>query len=100
MYGVLKDLKQDLNDPNITPEMKKQLTKEIADYEKAMNDFFDANRKFGNASVVTSLMQEAIYKKCGGSLKFKISELPYLHKGGFRGDTNDTANKILDTKII
>ena len=100
MYGVLKDLKQDLNDPNITPEMKKQLTKEIADYEKAMNDFFDANRKFGNASVVTSLMQEAIYKKCGGSLKFKISELPYLHKGGFRGDTNDTANNILDTKII
>ena len=100
MYGVLKDLKQDLNDPNITPEMKKQLTKEIADYEKAMNDFFDANRKFSNASVVTSLMQEAIYKKCGGSLKFKISELPYLHKGGFRADTNDTANKILNTKII
>lgn len=100
MYSVLKDLKQDLNDPNITPEMKKQLTKEIADYEKAMNDFFDANRKFSNASVVTSLMQEAIYKKCGGSLKFKISELPYLNKGGFRGDTNDTASKILDTEII
>lgn len=98
-YSMLKDLKADLNDPNLPPATKTQLKKEIENYEKSMNDYFDACHNIGNTSVINNYIQEFVYKKLGGGVKFKISELPFMTMGGFRGEVNATARQISDTRI-
>ena len=96
-YSILKDLKTDLNDPNLSPQMKKQLEKEIKDYEESMNRYFKESKKLSNPAIVSVLVQEFIYYKCNGGIKFKLSELPFNKIGGYRADTNST---ISQTKII
>ena len=105
-YSIISDLKQDLNDPSLSPELKKQLSKEIDDYEIYMHNYFDNALKLENPRVISSAVHKWIYDM-GGDIKFKISELPYMNSGGFRGETNRTAQwinqdkyNILNTKII
>lgn len=92
--SIVKDLKTDLNDPSTPPQMKAQLKKEIDNYEKAMDTYFKESKKISNPKMIPAILQEFIYKKCGGGIKFKISELPYKH--GFRSDTNKVTNSIID----
>lgn len=105
-YSVIADLKQDLKDPNLSPETRKQLTKEINNYEKVMHDYFDKATKLENPRMISAYVQKWIYDN-GGDAKFKLSELPFMNSGGFRGETNRTAQwinqdkyNILNTKII
>ena len=94
-YDILDALKKDLNDPSLSPSLKKQLQEEIDQYEKSMNSYFAKSKKLKNPAVVTAFAQEFIYTKCKGGLKYKLSELPFfLTKDGYRGMTNITADTI------
>ena len=98
-YSIVNDLKADLNDPSLSPAMKKQLQKEIDEYEKYMTKYFEESKKLKNPNVVMAYMQDFVYNKCGGDIKYKLSELPF--KNGFRGETIRTKDNIIsDTKII
>lgn len=98
-YSIINDLKSDLNDPSLSPAMKKQLQKEINEYEKYMTKYFEESKKLKNPNVVMAYMQDFVYNKCGGDIKYKLSELPF--KNGFRGETIRTKDNIIsDTKII
>ena len=98
-YSIVNDLKADLNDPSLSPAMKKQLQKEIDEYEKYMTKYFEESKKLKNPNVVMAYMQDFVYNKCGGDIKYKLSEL--LFKNGFRGETNKTKDNIIaDTKIL
>lgn len=90
-YSMIKDLKTDLNDPTLSPEMKKQLKKDIDKYEATMTKFFNENTKLENPRVVPNLLQKWSYEH-GGDLKFKISELPFSFNtnDGLRASTNRT----------
>jgi len=92
-YSVIKDLKTDLNDPSLSPELKKQLKKEIDSYENTMHKFFDVATKAENPRLLPTIIQKWMYEK-GGDLKFKISELPFNNIGGFRAETNKTRDYI------
>lgn len=92
-YSIIKDLKTDLNDPSLSPELKKQLKKEIDSYENTMHKFFDVTIKADNPRALPTIIQKWMYEK-GGDLKFKISELPFNNIGGFRAETNKTRDYI------
>jgi Zn-dependent protease with chaperone function len=92
-YSIIKDLKTDLNDPGLSPELKKQLKKEIDSYENTMHKFFDVATKAENPRALPTIIQKWMYEK-GGDLKFKISELPFNKIGGFRAETNRTKDWI------
>lgn len=65
-----------------------------------MDKYFEESKKLKNPNVVSAVLQEMIYTKCGGGTKFKISELPFKNTtGGFRGEVNSDANRIMNTKI-
>lgn len=105
--SIIKDLRYDLNDPSTPPALKKQLEKEIDDYEAAMSEYFKETKKFYKPSAVPAVMQELIYNKLGGSAKLKISELPYKMKGGFRSsnynsnqELKEAYNFISNTEIV
>ena len=93
LYSIIKDLKQDLNDPSLSPEMKKQLQKDIDEYEKAIKTYFDDKTDLKNPRMISANIQKWMYDR-GGDIKFKISELPYIKTGGFRAETNRTAEWI------
>lgn len=92
-YSVLKDLKTDLKDPNLPPEMKKTLEKDIDTYEKSMKKYLDEATKIQNTRVLPNLIDKWVYEH-GGSLKYKLSELPFKKIGGFRATTNMYADSI------
>lgn len=105
--SIIKDLRYDLNDPSTPPALKKQLEKEIDDYEAAMSEYFKESKKFYKPSAVPAVMQELIYNKLGGSAKLKMSELPYMMKGGFRSsnynnnqELKEGYNFISNTEIV
>lgn len=91
--SIIKDLKTDLNDPQLPPHLKKQLSKEIEDYEKAMHEYYTTAKNIKNPGFVSAYIQEWLYNS-GGGLKLKISELPYKQLGGFRAETNRTRDWI------
>ena len=97
-YSMLKDLKQDLKDPNLSPQLRKQLEEEIKTYEDSMDRYFREAKKITNPDIVNVLIQEFLYYKCGGGLKLNLSELPFNKIGGFRGETNKTAEWIATDK--
>ena len=69
------------------------------EYEKYMTKYFEESKKLKNPNVVMAYMQDFVYNKCGGDIKYKLSELPF--KNGFRGETIRTKDNIIsDTKII
>jgi len=98
-YSIIKDLKTDLNDPTLSPELKKQLKKEIDSYENTMHKFFDVATKAENPRALPTIIQKWMYEK-GGDLKFKISELPFNKIGGFRAETNKTRDYIKNDRYI
>jgi len=105
--SIIKDLRYDLNDPSTPPALKKQLEKEIDDYEAAMTEYFKESKKFYKPTAVPAIMQELIYNKLGGSAKLKMSELPYMMKGGFRSsnynsnqELKEGYNFISNTEIV
>ena len=92
--SVLKDMKRDLNDPRLDPKLKKQLAKEVDDYEKAMNEYYTEATKIKNPGVVGAFLQKYIYQ-FGGDAKMKLSELPFMKIGGFGSQTNKNTNSII-----
>jgi hypothetical protein len=97
--SVIKDMKRDLDDPKLDPKLRKQLAKEVDEYELAMNQYFDEATKLKNPNIVGAFLQRYIYE-LGGGAKMKLSELPYMRIGGFGSQTNkNTNNIIINTKI-
>jgi hypothetical protein len=92
--SVIKDMRRDLNDPNLDPKLKKQLAKDVDDFEKTMNEYYAEATKVSNPGIVSALLQKALYYS-GGSVKMKMSELPYMKIGGFGAQTNKNTNSII-----
>lgn len=92
-HSVITDLKTDLKDPNLPPELKKSLAKDIDNCEKSMNKFFAEGTKIQNTRFFANLIDKWVYEH-GGSVKYKLSELPLKKVGGLRGETNLRADSI------
>lgn len=95
--SIIKDMRRDLNDPRLDPKLKKQLQKDVDDYEKAMHEYYEKAAKIENPRFVSALIQRCLYES-GGNLKMKLSELPYMKIGGFGAETNKTAYSIINGK--
>lgn len=93
-YSIVKDLRKDLEDPSLSPAMKKQLKIEIDEYETNMRSYFDRSLKWKNPRLLTTIFQKWMYEH-GGDLKFKLSEMPFKKYGGFRGEINNTASNTI-----
>ena len=97
--SIIKDMRRDLEDPGLDPELRKQLAIEVDNYEKSMNEYFTEAKKVNNPKFYMARIQEALYRS-GGNVKMKMSELPFMKLGGFGAVTNMTKNDIISkTKI-
>ena len=100
-YDVLQSMKYDLQDPSLSPELKKKLTAEIEQYEKTMNKIYDDKSRIGNAQVVQGIFDKAIFS--GGSMRYSWNSSLWGDPAReARKATNNLreSTSIINTKII
>lgn len=67
-YNMLQSMKHDLNDPKLSPELRKKLSKEIDDYQTTMNKIYADKSRVENARFVQGLIDKAIFDN--GSVRY------------------------------
>lgn len=90
--SIIKDLEEDLNDPNLSPKLRQQLKKEVSELNKTMDDYYKEEIRIGNPDVIQLLLDNIVYHCFGGGFKLKMSE---ALSGGLRSDTNKTYDSLL-----
>ena len=100
-YDVLQSMKYDLQDPSLSPELKKKLTAEIEQYEKTMNKIYDDKSRIGNAQVVQGIFDKAIFS--GGSMRYSWNSSLWgdpAREARKATDNLRESTSIINTKII
>ena len=100
-YDVLQSMKYDLQDPSLSPELKKKLATEIEHYEKTMNKIYDDKSRIQNAQVIQGIFDKAIFT--GGSMRYSWNSSLWGDPAvEARKATNNLreSTSILNTKII
>ena len=98
MKSIVKDLEEDLNDPNLNPKLKKQLNDEISNLNITIDNYFKESSRIGNPDVVQTLIDNVVYYSFNGGIKLKLSET-YIRLTGrknLRADTNRVFDDLLN----
>lgn len=94
---ILNSMKYDLNDPNLSPKLRKSLKKEIDEYQKTVNSIYEKNSKLSNPRFFKYVLDNAIYRSKHGGLKSSINNLLF---GDVSKEADIRTNIIRNAKII
>lgn len=70
--NILDGLNEDLNQPGISPKLKKQLKGDIKETEDTIEEILENGKKIENPAVVQNFIHSFLYHACGGDLKYLI----------------------------
>ena len=73
--NTIKSLETDLNDPRISPKLKKQLKADLDKTKATTDQMFKETSKIDNPSFASMMLESFFFHIMGGDLKHKLSEL-------------------------
>lgn len=68
--SMIDAMKTDLNDKRLSPKLRKELSKQITEIEKGMDDYYEKACTIKNPHVFKNFINRAIFNK-GGDFKYK-----------------------------
>ena len=93
--GIIDSMETDINDPKLSPKLKKQLSKEIVNTKKAINTIYDKRTKITDTNFVRMAFDRFIINVMGGGIKYKLFKMSNLDN-----DTLETSRKIQNTQEV
>ena len=90
---VIDGLKDDLNQPGISPKLKKQLQSDIKETEDTIEEVLEKGKEVEDPRFIENYMRSFLYHACGGDLKY------LLKKKTFDTESDVQQTYIKNTKI-
>ena len=91
--NVVDGLKDDLNQPGISPKLKKQLQADIKETENTVEEVLENGKNVEDARFLENFMRSFLYHACGGDLRY------LLNKKTFDTEADVQKTYIKNTKI-
>ena len=102
--STLNALKEDLKDPGLRPQARKQLEQDIKDFENKMNHILETESKIGNPHVVDAIYNKFMWNKTttGGPKMRALDPTQSFHKltNKMKKVKNESYDYISDTEIV
>lgn len=93
--AMIDSMKTDLDDPKLSPTLRKELKQQIDEAEKGIDDYYSKAIKINNPNLFKDYLDKLTFKK-GGDGKYRLFKNNYnVHKG-----TLDMSNRIRESAII
>lgn len=102
--SVLNSMKTDLNDPRLSPKLRAQLKKEIAESEKEVEEYLKRANNISDPEAIKISVDNTIFHSLNGGPKYgiyrSIFNLDKTTQDYSYNKLRESANYISDTKII
>lgn len=100
--NVLKSMKHDLDDPSLSPILRKKLKKEIDDFENTMNNIYDKKSQVSDPRVLQGIFDKGIFDN--GSFRYSWNSSlwgdPAVEARKATDKLRESTDIIINTKII